>query len=164
MAHQLDPVMMDESDVIVALMDTLLPGGEGFPAASETGMAAIVAARLRAADKALPESLMSAIAAQGNAPNGAEGWRVAVARLEAVEPKLFEELRKYVYLTYYEQPMTIAAIRALGLRYNIAPLPEGYPTEPFETERDAPRHQRGRWIATSDVIPVDIAQLALGTP
>jgi len=150
---------MVESEALVALIDTLLPGGEGFPAASATGMAAVFAERLRAADHDLPTRLVGAIAAQGRAPEDAEGWRMAAERLEAVEPKLFEELRKYAYLTYYEQPMTIAAIRALGIRYNATPLPEGYPAEPFEKERDAPRHQRGRWIATGDVKRVDLAQI-----
>jgi hypothetical protein len=164
MAHQQDAVTMVENEALVAMMDTLLPGGEGFPAASATGMAGVFVARLRAVDSALPARLTGAIAAQGSAPSDAEGWRAAVARLEVVEPKLFEELRKYAYLTYYEQPTTIAAIRALGLRYNTAPLPEGYPTEPFEAGRDAPHRQRGCWIATDDVKPVDLAQLDLEMP
>ena len=155
---------MDESEALVAMMDTLLPGGEGFPAASATGMLFVFAARLRAVNKSLPSRLIGAVAAQGALPADADGWRAALTRLEVVEPKLFEELRKYAFLTYYEQPMTIAAIRALGLRYNTAPLPEGYPTEPFEAERDAPRHQRGRWTATSEVRPVDLAQLDLEIP
>ncbi len=79
-----------------------------------------------------------------------------------MEPKLFEDLRKYAYLTYYEQPKSVAAIRALGLLYNTSPLPQGYPLEPFSAEQDAPRHQRGRWIATADVKRVDISQLDLG--
>jgi hypothetical protein len=153
--------MMDETETLLALMDTLLPGGEGFPPASATGTAGMLATRLRLADAALPDRLMTALTAQGPWPSSKEAWRAAVARLEAVEPKLFADLRKYTYLTYYEQPETIAAIRALGLRYNTAPLPEGYPTEPFTPEQDAPRHSRGRWIATADVAPVDVTPLDL---
>jgi hypothetical protein len=155
---------MVESEALVALMDTLLPGGEGFPSASATGMASVFAERLSAADHGQPGRLLGAIAAQGQAPVDPESWRKAVEQLEAAEPKLFEELRKYAYLTYYEQPMTIAAIRALGIRYNTTPLPEGYAGEPFEEERDAPRHQRGRWIATDDVKRVDLEQVKLELP
>jgi hypothetical protein len=161
MERQEDVAMMDETRILNALMDTLLPGGEGFPPASATGTAHMLLPRLRMADAALPGELTAAIAAQGSLPTDKEGWRAAVARLEAVEPKLFVELRKYAYLTYYEQPETIAAIRALGLRYNSSPLPEGYPTEPFSAERDGPRHRRGRWIATADVRPIDVSVLDL---
>ena len=140
------------------LIDTLLPGGHGFPAASATGMAGLLAVRLHAANPALLERLAEGF---GALPDGAEGWHDAVARLEASEPKLFDEVRKYAYLTYYEQPGVVAAIRALGLRYNDAPLPEGYPAEPFDAGVDAPRHARGRWIATEQVQPVDVSRLGL---
>jgi hypothetical protein len=154
-------VTIDENEALRGLMDTLLPGGEGFPAASATGMASLLALRLGAADASLLSDLFAALAAQGALPSSAQSWREAVARLEAVEPKLFDDLRKYTYLTYYEQPETIAAIRELGLQYNSSPLPEGYPTEPYEAGRDAPRHRRGRWIATTDVKPLDVSQLDL---
>jgi len=89
------------------------------------------------------------------------GWRDAASRLELLEPKMFDEIRKYTYLTYYEQPLVIAAIRALGLPYNDAPLPAGYPNEPFEHARDAPRYARGRWVPTDAVQRVDLSQLGL---
>ena len=152
---------MTEHDLLRVLADTLLPGGEGFPAASATGVLSLLGMRLRGADAALPDKLAAAIAAQGPIPTSPEAWQACVARLEAVEPKLFKELRKYTYLTYYEQPETIAAIRAMGLRYNTAPLPDGYPAEPFDAPRDAPRHSRGRWVATTDVKPVDVSALDL---
>ena len=150
----------DDDAMLRGLIDTLLPGGHGFPAASATGMAGQLAARLDAADAALLGRLHAGLRTQG-APDGAEAWHDAVTRLEAGEPKLFDELRKYAYLTYYEQPGVIAAIRALGFRYNDAPLPEGYPAEPFDAGSDAPRHARGRWIATEQVQPVDVSRLGL---
>jgi hypothetical protein len=154
-------MMIDESEALRALADSLLPGGEGFPPASETGMMPMLAVRLRAVDSTLPARLSAAIAAQGPLPDNAAAWREATARLEAVEPKMFENLRKYAYLSYYEQPLVIDAIRALGLLYHLAPLPEGYPTEPFNIECDAPRHERGCWIATDAVQPVDVSKLEL---
>jgi hypothetical protein len=146
---------IDENEALVGLMDALLPGGAGFPAASATGMAALLAARLRHADAALPGRLAASLAA-AEAPKDSAAWHDAAAKLQASEPELFDELRKYAYLTYYEQPDVIAAIRALGFRYNDAPLPAGYPDEPFDVAKDAPRHARGRWVPTDAVQRVDL--------
>ena len=152
---------LDEDRVLASFMDTLLPGGSGFPAASATGMFDLLAVRLRAADPGLLDRLLDALTARGELPDAADEWREAVARLEAVEPKLFDELRKYAYLTYYEQPETIAALRALGFRYNDAPLPEGYPAEASEPAWGRPQHGRGRWLPTTEVRRVDISRLDL---
>lgn len=141
---------MREIDAVRLLMDSLLPGGVGFPAASALGCEALLLDRLRRADPALPERLLS-LAAHSD----------AAAWLEADDPAAFATLRKQAYLTYYEQPAVIAAIRSLGHPYNDSPLPGGYPAESFDPARDAPTHCRGRWIATDVVEPVDIAALRL---
>jgi hypothetical protein len=154
-------VMVNEEKVLLRLVDTLLPGGAGFPAASSTGMTQQVAARLHLVDANLLTRLAAVFAALGGLPQDEPGWCDATSRLEALEPKLFDEIRKYTYLTYYEQPAVIEAIRALGFHYNDAPLPAGYPTEPFERARDAPRHARGRWIPTDAVHRVDLSRFNL---
>lgn len=153
--------MTPDDEMLRGLIDTLLPGGHGFPPAGETGMAGLLAARLQAADPTLLSRVADGLRTQGALPDSAAGWHDATARLEASEPKLFDEVRKYAYLTYYEQPGVIAAIRALGLRYNDAPLPDGYPAEPFDPGKDTPRHTRGRWIATEQVRPIDVSRLGL---
>ncbi len=152
---------LNEDKVLAGLLNTLLPGGSGFPSANATGMSDLLAVRLRAANPKLLEQLCDALSARGALPEAAVDWREAIARLEAVEPELFDEVRKYAYLTYYEQPETIAAIRALGFRYNDAPLPEGYSAEHSEAAWDGPRHGRGRWTPTTEVRRVDISQLDL---
>ncbi len=151
-----------EDEVLTGLMDALLPGGEGFPRASATGMAPLLAARLTHADASLLARLAAAIAEAG-IPADDAAWREAAARLEASGSALFDEIRKYAYLTYYEQPAVIASIRALGFPYNDAPLPAGYTDEPFEPERDAPRHARGRFVTTDAVRRVDLGSLGLET-
>ncbi len=138
---------MGEVDALCLVIDALLPGGDGFPAASTLGCEAILLDRLRRADPALSARL-PAIAADP-------------ARLEVDDPAAFGTLRKQVYLTYYEQPAVTAAIRALGHPYNDSPLPGGYPAERFDPARDAPSHGRGRWVATDAVQPVDLAGLGL---
>lgn len=152
---------IDEEKVLLGLMDTLLPGGAGFPVASATGMIQQVVTRLCLVDVNLLKRLAAMFAAGGRVPLDESGWRDAASRLEVLEPKMFDEVRKYTYLTYYEQPLVIEAIRALGFHYNDAPLPAGYPNEPFEHARDVPRYARGRWIPTDAVQRVDLNRLGL---
>jgi len=152
---------MDEDEAVAGLMATLLPGGAGFPSARDTGMAGLLAERLRRAEPALPAQILAALTRGRPAPSTEEAWTEAAARLEAVDPKLFAEFRKYSYLTYYEQPAVIAAIRAMGFRYNDRPLPEGYPDEPFEPGRDQPRRPHGRWRRTEEVSRVNLSGLDL---
>lgn len=153
----------NEDAAALGVMDALLPGGCGFPKASETGMGLMLLDRLRRADASLPTRLAAAVRAAGGEfdPHDEARCHAIAARIEAAEPKLFGDVRKLAYLTYYEQPAVIAAIRALGFRYNDAPLPEGYPTEPFEPARDGPRHTRGRWTRTEDVRRADLSHLDL---
>ena len=154
---------MDEDEVVLHLMDCLLPGGAGFPSARGTGMAGLLAGRLRQADPAGPGRLLAALLNQGKLPGSPTAWTEVASRLEVQEPKLFGEFRRYAYLTYYEQPAVIDAIRALGFRYNSSPLPDGYP-EDFDPARDAPRHARGCWTDTGDIRPINLASLGLETP
>ena len=152
---------MDEDEAIAGLMATLLPGGAGFPSAHETGLAGLLAERLRRADPEMPAQLLAALTRGRPAPTRQDAWTDAAARMETVDPKLFAEFRKYSYLTYYEQPAVIAAIRTMGFRYNDSPLPEGYPDEPFEPGRDQPRGAHGRWRRTEEVARVDLSGLDL---
>jgi hypothetical protein len=154
-------VTIDEEKILLGLANALLPGGAGFPAASSTGMIQQLATRLSLVDANLLKRLAVVFAARGGLPQDEFGWRDAASRLEALEPNIFDELRKYTYLTYYEQPVVIEAIRALGLHYNDAPLPAGYSNELFERARDAPTHMRGRWIPTDAVQRVDLSRLGL---
>jgi hypothetical protein len=131
-------------DELLRFADVLLPGDDLFPAASATGIAA-------ALQRITPATAERIAAIEPNAGS--------VARFAAEHPAAFAEAQKHIYLAYYEQPAVIAAIRAMGITYNPAPLPEGYPLAPFDAAIDTPRHGRGRWIATADVVPADISHL-----
>lgn len=119
-------------DPVEHLMRALLPGGAGFPAADATA-ARLLADRLHGAGVTLPDF------------QPVIDWTDLAANWERDDPKQFKQFCKYAYLTYYEQPSVIAAIRALGHPYNDSPLPDGYPDDPFLPERDAPREPRGHW-------------------
>ena len=148
---------------LVQIADVLLPGDDSFPSASASGMAEMLLARLHDHPSSdLPERLLAAVVAAGGplASLPPPECAAVVARLEKSEPKLFDEIRKIIYITYYEQESVVAVIRALGTPYNISPLPDGYPSEAFDAAGDAPRHRRGHWIATDHVMRVDLSCLA----
>ena len=149
---------MDETEALLRLAETLLPGGAGFPAFSATGAGLLLPGRL---PDGVPARLLAAVTRGATPPDSPAAWTDAASRLDAVEPEMFTELRRQAFLAYYEQPAVTAAIRSLGHPYNDAPLPAGYPTAPFDPARDTPRHARGRWIDTADVQPVDVAGLGL---
>ena len=144
----------------MALADMLLPGDDSFPSASASGSEPLLVARLCAAeDGTLLRRLNAALGPGSFASLSADARRTVVAGVEANKPKLFDAVRKIVFLTYYEQPAVIAAIRALGIPYNTSPLPDGYPAESFEPEVDTPRHSRGHWTPTHEVARVDLSAL-----
>jgi len=147
------------SVVVMDFADVLLPGDDLFPSARGSGTALLLMARLE--EGGLVDRLEEALKAAGGPLTelGPEARRAVVARLEAEQPKLFADVLKPVYLTYYEQPAVVEAIRAIGIPYNATPLPEGYPVEPFDPARDAPQHSRGRWTRTEDVVRVDLSGL-----
>ena len=153
---------MSQDSPLMQFADVLLPGDGLFPAASASGMAPMVLVRLQdRPSSSLAERLLVAIDAAGGplAPLSSSGRAAVVARLEKSEPKLFDDVRKVIYISYYEQESVVSAIRSLGAKYNMAPLPEGYPVEVFDSGRDAPKHRRGHWIATGEVVRVDLSCL-----
>jgi hypothetical protein len=152
----------DERRALEALMDTLLPGGNGFPAATATGMSELLLVRLAALDPAMPAQLLAMADTGHGQPADEAGWREVAYRIEVISPRLFDAFRKEVFLAYYQQPAVIAAIRTLGIDYNDKPLPEGYPDAHFVPELDTPSHRRGKWIPTNEVQRVDLNGLDLG--
>jgi hypothetical protein len=157
-----DMMTREERRALVALLDTLLPGGEGFPAASASYMVDLFASRLLAVAPEAMAQIIGLVDTGSGLPGDAAGWQAAAYRIEVILPRLFGEFRKQAYLAYYEQPAVITAIRALGITYNDAPLPEGYPQQRFEPARDTPTHGRGTWLRTDEITRVDLSNLNLG--
>ena len=95
------------------------------------------------------------------AGHDATARRQIVEKLEATQPDLFTQLRSAVVLAYYESPVVAGAIRKLGRPYLLRPHLIGYPSRPFDLERDGPRHQRGAYLATDAVTGVDLSRFDL---
>jgi hypothetical protein len=149
-------------NLLIRFADVLLPGDDVFPSATASGMAALLLNRFSTeANSKLIGRLEAAVTAASE--TGGElstaKLRSRIVAFEKSEPKLFDEIRKIVYITYYEQEAVVAAIRSLGTPYNTSPLPEGYPSEAFESGRDAPKHRRGHWITTDRVARLDLSSL-----
>lgn len=150
------------ADELAALADVMIPGDGAFPSASAVGAHGLLADRLRElGGSSLVERLRAALTVNGG-PLAAQApaQRVqTVASLERTEPELFAQARMALYLAYYAQPDVIAAVRQLGFAYNDAPLPQGYALDPFDPAIDAPKHGRGRYVATEAVRRVDLSGL-----
>ena len=146
------------------LVDVLIPGEEGWPAGSVVGVQGVLAMRLMEMRGPLAcDELEQAVLDSGGplAPLDEAGRIAVVERLESAKPALFKLLRTATYLAYYENPAIIRAVQGLGQPYKAVPIFEGYEQEPFDLERDRPRHNRGHWTRTEDVRPVDITGLDL---
>ena len=122
------------------LVDVLLPGDGRFPAASDAGTHGLVADRLMAqtGESAL-DDLAQTLADCGGplSPLSREERQAVVRRMEETQPEQFETLRMVSYLSYYESPAVVRAVRALGHVYNDAPQPAGYAHGPLRRERSA---------------------------
>ena len=158
----------DLARLLADLADVLIPGDGGrWPSASQAGVHGVLAARLL--DVHGPRGIDEVAAAirrcGGPLADRSAADRVAiVARFEAEDAALFSLVRTAAYLAYYESPAIVGVIAALGHAYRAMPHAGGYPVPPFNSERDRPRHGRGRWIATADVRRVDLSCLDfLGT-
>ena len=146
------------------LVDVLLPGDGRFPSASDAGTHGVVADRLVAqvGETAL-DGLAQIVAACGGplTPLSPAERQAVVRRIEEAHSEQFEALRMIAYLSYYESPAVVRAVRALGHVYNDAPQPAGYVMAPFD-ESDplqAPAHRRGSYVKTEDVARLDLAPL-----
>ena len=151
------------STMLRDLVDVLIPGEDDWPSGSLAGIHGVLAMRLL---QELGEDGLAmverAIEAAGGPLDGLdEAGRIAVVtRLEQAEPKLFTLLRTATYYGYYESPAVIHAIRALGQPYQAVPIVKGYELAPFDLAHDRPKHNRGHYIPTDQVVPVDHSGLA----
>lgn len=156
----------EEAKMIAALVDELIPGDDIWPSASAAGVHGIIALRIFAAwDAATLAKFADLIGWRGGGLAGDDPAQrfAAVAAFEARDPDLFENIYTATLLAYYETPFVVSVIQQSGRPYSIRPHISGYPMEPFDFSRDTPTHNRGHYLATDAVVPVDISGLALET-
>lgn len=148
------------------LVDALIPGNQNWPSASSVGVHGLLLSRLvEEWGEEEPRLVANALLAAGGplAGHDAAARKQIVERFETTQPDLFAQLRAAVVLAYYESPVVAEAIRGLGRPYLLRPHLMGYPSRPFDTKRDTPAHQRGSYVATDQVKPVDLSGIDLAT-
>jgi hypothetical protein len=113
-----------EAHAVAALLDTLLPGGEGFPSAG--GLAGIAP---RVADAARP--VLAQLPADF-AARDADAREAGLRAIEAAAPDAFARLVTALYLAYYVQP-EVRAVLARDHGYEARPpQPAGHTLPPFD--------------------------------
>lgn len=153
----------EERAHVDAIIDTLIPPEDGWPAAAELGITDLLTTYL--VPDGAPVSLyphftraeFPGIAARIAEPMVGAGLNARVSRLVAVEadePELFSRIRDFVYYVYYGHPAVVALIQRttrFGGDYHGGPQPEGY-LEGLETWGDRPLVTRGVFIPTGAVL------------
>jgi hypothetical protein len=154
---------MHEAHVITALVDTLIPGDDVFPKASTVGTQYWLLDKIRlVAGNEIIDRVVQSLGEDFTVLDEARRTSV-VARFENQQPILFSLVRQLVYFGYYQSPLVVRAVRALGLVYNDAPQPLGYDLGHFDPSLHLPAQPRGHYIATDQVERVDLSGITLDT-
>jgi hypothetical protein len=156
---------VETARLLACLVETLLPGDDGWPSGSQVGVQSALATRLvqERGEDAIDTLLRSLGPGAAALLADEEAARVAaVAAWEAREKDLFGFVRDAVYMAYYEHPVVVMAINAHGHHYKLIPHVTGYKLPRFDLARETPRHGRGTWIPTDAVrrVPVETLDLA----
>lgn len=150
--------------VVAALVETLLPGDDGWPPGAVVGVQATLALRLvrEHGEDGLARLLASLGDAAATLRDGDAAARVAaVAAWEAREAAFFGFVRDAAYMAYYESPVVAQAINEHGSPYKLMPHVSGYRVPRFDPATDTPTHARGGYIPTDQVRRVAVETLDL---
>lgn len=125
---------MTLQNLLVALLDTLLPGdGSDWPAAGQHGLADRTRdlAPLFPGGKEALETILAALP-EGFADNPQEARESLLKAIEAAEPEAFEKAVAAAYNAYYTDPGIRDVIERLTGYENRPPQPKGYDLPPFD--------------------------------
>ena len=138
-----------QADLASDVLDQMVPGGDGFPAAGELGVAQHID-RVAGADPKLRRMFADGLAAIEIASRRlhsadfgglTDGQKVEVLRhVEAEHPRFFDTLVRHTYAGYYTNPRVI---ELLGLEPR-PPQPLGFELEPFDPSMVKKVRERGK--------------------
>ncbi len=157
------PLESAEQRLVDALIDTLIPPEDGWPAAESLGISALLTSYLVPEES--PVSLYPHFTRDefpgiarlllGEAADGGLDERVAALQTaEEADPALFARVRDFVYYVYYGHPAVVALIQSTtryGRDYRGGSQPEGY-IDSLEDWGDRPLVTRGVFIPTDRVL------------
>src|SRR4051812_35260601 len=157
-----------------ALADTLIPGGDGFPAPSRVDVVSFVQRYVTPAGQdarwypfLTEEDVKRHLDALGPLlVEGDEAARVRlVETLERDEPEFFARIRDLVYQAYYSRPEVIRAINQqlpAGRDYRITPQPFGYSSSTIDWDDELLSRVKGTYIPTDEVRRVPLPDTLAG--
>jgi hypothetical protein len=158
MVPRTDSFDIRDVEKLDGVVDTLLPGGEGFPPASSIGTAEYMMSQLRPGelDGWLRPMLdtISTLAGGDFLDCDGTGRAQALRRMESEHRPVFERLLALTYYCYYAQPAVVDVVRGMGFQYNNAPQPLGYRMEPFDPSHPEmlPQTPRGYYKRTEEIV------------
>lgn len=167
------PVEFSEQQTAIlnAAADEIIPPGEGFPAPSEVDVVDFIGRYVapsgeeplhypfageddfKAAVDGLGEEFVSADSA---------GRVETLERVEKEDEKFFTQLRNLVYYGYYSRPEVTIAIQKnvpAGRDYHGPPQPYGYIRTIERWDESLYEHGRGSYIKTEDVERIDLGKI-----
>ena len=139
----------NQRELLTAVVDRIIPPGDGVPGAGEVGVEAHVEgiSGVSPQTRALLTNGLKVIEAVSGTTysqgfvNLSEDDRMAVLKqVESQEPEFFAALVRETYSGYYSNPVVL---RAKGLPLS-APQPEGYDIEPFDASLLEGVRKRGK--------------------
>lgn len=160
---RLDPVRARTLDAVI---DTLIPGGDGFPAPSEVGVRRFIERYVTPPGQPeiwypfLPDRKLTARldALDGFVESAHDERARTLSQLERDEPGFFARLRDLVYQAYYSRPETVRAINTLpaGKDYRVSPQPYGYAEVIDNWDEALLARVTGSYTRTEDIVRVPL--------
>lgn len=154
----------DLPTLIRDFVDELLPGNGAWPSGGTIGVQATLVMRLADIQGEETTVRLGTFLLAAGAPfegKGPEARAAIVRTFEIAEPSRFTWLYDTAMLAYYENPLVVKLIAAGGHPYRLRPHRNGYALPRFDRARQTPRHNRGHYVQTEEVRPVDVSSLDL---
>jgi hypothetical protein len=147
------------AQTLALFVDVLIPGDDLFPPASVAGTQGLSAERLRwRYGDGVPAELAARLNDGESFIDASPERRIEiVAAFERDDPVFFGNVYAVVNYSYYQQPVVVSAIQALGHEYRANPQPDGYilPPHSMTPGVDVPLAPKGfyKWTEAVERLP-----------
>ena len=119
------------TDLLMIVLDTLLPGDGPWPSARDVDLAQGLRADIDGDSERQIDIVLAALP-PGFATADAQAREAALRAIEAMHPAAFEHLVTLAYTAYYVEPRVRTVIERETGYENRPPQPLGYALEPFD--------------------------------
>ena len=160
-----------QTAILNAAADEIIPPGEGFPAPSEVNVVDFIGRYVTpSGEKAIhypfaeEDDFKAAVDKLGEEFVSADSAKrvETLKRIETEDETFFTQLRNMVFYGYYSMPAVTQAIQKnvpAGRDYHGPPQPYGYIRTIERWDESLFEHGRGRYIPTEDVQRIDLSNI-----